>query len=149
MTGWRVSNTHTIDALPHVHVHIPGNNINTNISLPQFHLSVELGHEYATDYYDLSYPGVIMRVILSRKMSFHIIQTYIPSAMFVALAWLTIFIPPEQVPGNDRVTGDNADLGTVTFFRSRDHDHDDTLNSDSNVRVSERQRPQGFLRLHA
>jgi hypothetical protein len=77
-----------------------GNNINQNISLPQFDLEVKLGDDYATDYYDQAYPGVIMRIVLRRKMSFHIMQTYIPSSIFVALAWLSAFIPPEQVPGN-------------------------------------------------
>jgi hypothetical protein len=76
-----------------------GNNINQNISLPQFDLEVRLGDDYATDYYDLAYPGVIMKIILRRKMSFHVMQTYIPSLIFVTLAWLTIFIPPDQVPG--------------------------------------------------
>ena len=51
------------------------------------------------DYYDLAYPGVIMRILLTRKMSYHLMQTYVPSTIFVSLAWLSIFIPPEQVPG--------------------------------------------------
>ncbi|TRY74426.1 hypothetical protein TCAL_05021, partial [Tigriopus californicus] len=77
---------------------LSGNNINQNISLPQFDLEVKLGNNYSTDYYDLAYPGVIMRILLSRKMSFHLMQTYIPSFIFVTLAWLTIFIPPDQIP---------------------------------------------------
>ena len=52
------------------------------------------------DYYELAYPGVIMRIILRRKISFHLVQTYIPSSIFVCLAWLSVFVPPEQVPGN-------------------------------------------------
>ena len=76
-----------------------GSNINQNISLPQFDLRVNLSDNYATDYYDLSYPGVIMRIVLSRKMSFHLWQTYIPSSLFVVVAWLSTFVPPEQVPG--------------------------------------------------
>ena len=73
-----------------------GSNINQNISLPQFDLRVNLGDNYATDYYDLSYPGVIMRIVLSRKMSFHLWQTYIPSSIFVVVAWLSTFVPPEE-----------------------------------------------------
>ena len=73
-----------------------GSNINQNISLPQFDLRVYFGDNYATDYYDLSYPGVIMRIVLSRKMSFHLWQTYIPSSIFVVVAWLSIFVPPEE-----------------------------------------------------
>ena len=52
------------------------------------------------DYYSQAYPGVIIRVILRRKVSFHLVQTYIPSSIFVCLAWLSVFVPPEQVPGN-------------------------------------------------
>ena len=54
---------------------------------------------FFADYYDLAYPGVIMRILLTRKMSYHLMQTYVPSTIFVSLAWLSIFIPPEQVPG--------------------------------------------------
>ena len=77
-----------------------GSNINQNISLPQFDLKVELGDNYATDYYDLAYPGVIMKIHFKRKVSFHLMQTYVPSSIFVVVAWLSVFIPPEQVPGN-------------------------------------------------
>ena len=73
-----------------------GSNINQNISLPQFDLRVNFGDNYATDYYNLSYPGVIMRIVLSRKMSFHLWQTYIPSSIFVVVAWLSTFVPPEE-----------------------------------------------------
>eukprot|EP00095_Tigriopus_kingsejongensis_P009947 maker-scaffold981_size73921-snap-gene-0.17 protein:Tk09947 transcript:maker-scaffold981_size73921-snap-gene-0.17-mRNA-1 annotation:"glycine receptor subunit alpha-4-like isoform x8" len=90
----------------------PGNNVNENISLPQFDFEVKLGDNYSTDYYDLAYPGVIMRVLLTRKMSFHLMQTYVPSFIFVTLAWLTVFIPPDQVPG--RVTMTMTTLLTLT-----------------------------------
>ena len=86
-----------------------GSNINQNISLPQFDLRVNLSDNYATDYYDLSYPGVIMRIVLSRKMSFHLWQTYIPSSIFVVVAWLSTFVPPEQVPGKFRSTENQKD----------------------------------------
>ena len=70
-------------------------------------LQIEIGYFAKTnmyvgffaDYYDLAYPGVIMRILLTRKMSYHLMQTYVPSTIFVSLAWLSIFIPPEQVPG--------------------------------------------------
>ena len=82
---------------------LDGNNINQNISLPQFDLSVKLGDDYATDYYELAYPGVIMRIILRRKMSFHLWQTYLPSSIFVIVAWMSALVPPEQVPGNNLI----------------------------------------------
>ena len=38
------------------------NNVNKNISLAQFSFNVHLMDSYSTDYYELSYPGLIMRV---------------------------------------------------------------------------------------
>ena len=39
------------------------NNVNYNISLAQFSFAVQLMDSYSTDYYDISYPGLIMRVM--------------------------------------------------------------------------------------
>ena len=50
-----------------------------------------------------------MRIVLSRKMSFHLWQTYIPSSIFVIASWLSVFVPPDQVPGNFK-------LHTYLFF---------------------------------
>ena len=38
------------------------NNVNYNISLAQFTFAVQLMDSYSTDYYDIAYPGLIMRV---------------------------------------------------------------------------------------
>ena len=40
-------------------------NVNKNISLAQFSFTVSLMDSYSTDYYDIAYPGLIMKV---RKM---------------------------------------------------------------------------------
>ena len=48
------------------------------------------------------YPGVIMTVLLRRKISYHLLQTYLPSGLFVIVAWLSLFLPAESIPG--RVT---------------------------------------------
>ena len=74
-------------------------NINPNITLAQFLMDVKLEDTYATDYYDLSYPGIIMKITLTREIGYHVVQTYIPSIVFVILAWLSLFISPESVPG--------------------------------------------------
>ncbi len=79
------------------------NQVNPNISLAQFSLDVHLSDSYATEIYDQSYPGVIMRIHLSRQLGYHVVQTYVPSVVFVALAWLSLFISPESVPGNLRM----------------------------------------------
>jgi len=54
---------------------------------------------YSTDYYDIAYPGLIMRLHLTRQIGYHIVQTYIPSTVFVVLGWMSLFIPSESVPG--------------------------------------------------
>ena len=38
------------------------NNVNKNISLAQFSYNVLLMDSYSTDYYDVQYPGLIMKV---------------------------------------------------------------------------------------
>jgi len=75
------------------------NNVNQNISLAQFSFNVQLMDSYSTDYYELSYPGLIMRLHLTRQIGYHIVQTYIPSTVFVILGWMSLFIPAESVPG--------------------------------------------------
>ena len=73
--------------------------MNANISLAQFSFNVLLMDSYSTDYYDIAYPGLIMKVItsynlvfliialfklhLTRQIGYHIVQTYIPSTVFV------------------------------------------------------------------
>merc|ERR1712241_1222592 len=75
------------------------NNVNYNISLAQFSFAVQLMDSYTTDYYDIAYPGLIMRLHLTRQIGYHIVQTYIPSTVFVVLGWMSLFIPSESVPG--------------------------------------------------
>jgi len=74
-------------------------NVNYNISLSQFEFRVLFMDSYNTDYYDLAYPGLILKLHLTRQIGYHVVQTYIPSLVFVVLAWLSLFIPPESVPG--------------------------------------------------
>lgn len=74
-------------------------NVNYNISLAQFSFKVLFMDAYSTDYYDIAYPGLILKLHLTRQIGYHIVQTYIPSSVFVVLAWMSLFIPPESVPG--------------------------------------------------
>eukprot|EP00095_Tigriopus_kingsejongensis_P012268 maker-scaffold394_size185225-snap-gene-0.24 protein:Tk12268 transcript:maker-scaffold394_size185225-snap-gene-0.24-mRNA-1 annotation:"glycine receptor subunit alpha-2" len=74
-------------------------NVNPNITLDQFQAEIVFESSYSTDYYAKSYPGVILRIYLSRKINYHLIQTYIPSFLFVIIAWLSLFINPEAIPG--------------------------------------------------
>jgi len=75
------------------------NNVNPNISLDQFEETIVFQSNYATDYYDIAYPGLILQVYLERKVNYHLIQTYIPSCLFVTVAWLSLFVNPEAIPG--------------------------------------------------
>ena len=91
--------------------------VNPDIRLDQFSLEVVL--EESVDTYDLSYSGgrvvanfficpelllddflgLIMALHLSRSSGFHLLQTYLPSSIFVLLGWLALFIPHTSVPG--------------------------------------------------
>ena len=73
--------------------------VNPNISLDQFEAEVVFQSAYATDYYAMDYPGVILRIHLSRKINYHLLQTYVPSLLFVIIAWLSLFINPDAIPG--------------------------------------------------
>ena len=65
----------------------------------QFTFSVHLLDDYDTDYYELLYPGIIMKIKLCRQIGYHMVQTYIPSIVVVILGWLSLFLPAESVPG--------------------------------------------------
>ena len=73
--------------------------VNPNITLDQFDPEVVFQSSYETSYYSKSYPGVILRIYLRRKINYHLIQTYLPSILFVTIAWLSLFISPEAIPG--------------------------------------------------
>ena len=41
-----------------------------------------------------------MKIHLARHLGYHIVQTYIPSMVFVTLSWLALFVSAENIPGN-------------------------------------------------
>ena len=44
--------------------------------------------------YDITaYPGVILRLELKRMLTYYSLQLFIPSGLFVTLAWATMFFP--------------------------------------------------------
>ena len=55
------------------------NVLNPNITLDQFDPVITFPDNYKTDYYEHSFPGLILRMTLARKINYHLIQTYIPS----------------------------------------------------------------------
>ena len=54
-------------------------------------------HTYDTAYYDLAYPGLILKVELRRKLKYHLIQTYMVSTVFLTISWLALFLPPSSI----------------------------------------------------
>ena len=72
---------------------------NEEITLDQFLYAVELIDNKETSIYDISYPRLIMQITLDRILGYHLLQTYMPSGIFVILAWLSFFLPPSSVPG--------------------------------------------------
>jgi hypothetical protein len=56
-----------------------------------------MNNEYNTDYYDVAYPGLILKLIMTRKLNYHMVQTYIPSTIYLAVSWLALFVPPQSI----------------------------------------------------
>lgn len=75
------------------------NVLNPNITLDQFDPVITFPDNYQTDYYEHSFPGLILRMTLARKINYHLIQTYIPSSLFVMIAWLSMAVDPTAIPG--------------------------------------------------
>src|SRR4051812_47851385 len=41
---------------------------------------------------------------MKRLMLYHVVQTYIPSAMLVSISWMTFFLPPRASPARISLT---------------------------------------------
>ena len=54
---------------------------NHSISLAQFDYTVEFEEEYREAIASGEYPGVIMTIVLKRKINYHLLQTYLPSGV--------------------------------------------------------------------
>ena len=46
-----------------------------------------------------TYPGLGVGVKLQRHLGYHLTQTYIPSVIFVIVAWISFHVPSDVVPG--------------------------------------------------
>ncbi|XP_050695704.1 gamma-aminobutyric acid receptor subunit rho-3-like [Eriocheir sinensis] len=51
-----------------------------------------------------AFPLVQMEVVLSRKVSYYLLNTYLPSALVVMVSWLSFLVPPRAVPGRMTLT---------------------------------------------
>ena len=48
--------------------------------------------------------GIIMKIHLTRHLGYHMVQTYIPSMVFVTLSWMALFVSAENIPGNNIIS---------------------------------------------
>ena len=81
------------------------------INLNQHEFNYTFDNHASSGYSTGTFPGVILRLTLKRNLSYHMLRTYLPSFLFVALAWFSMFIPIEHVPG--RVTMSMTTLLTL------------------------------------
>ena len=40
-----------------------------------------------------------MKIQLNRELGYHLVQTYVPSIVFVTLSWLALFVSADSIPG--------------------------------------------------
>ncbi|KAI6189857.1 Glycine receptor subunit beta-type 4 [Aphelenchoides bicaudatus] len=71
-------------------------------------------------------------IVMKRLMLYHIVQTYIPSAMLVSISWMTFFLPPRASPARISLTitslltlttmsnGARQDLPQVSYISALD-----------------------------
>lgn len=59
--------------------------VNPDIHLDQFKHKIDFHDNYSTNSYDISYPGLIMKITLRRSIGYHVLQTFVPSTLFVIL----------------------------------------------------------------
>ena len=91
------------------------NQVKSNISFPEMKLAQFKHHLHLMNYQEKNmlhnkpFAGLKLLLHLERLLNFHILQTYIPSLLFVTLGYTSLFIPAEAVPG--RIT-----LGMLTFL---------------------------------
>ena len=63
---------------------------NENISLPHYEHKLYTDEEYTSNYYREDYSGLIFRIGLLRKMLVHIVQDFLPSFIYVWIAYFAI-----------------------------------------------------------
>ena len=75
------------------------NNIDVNIKVSIYFGTIKFGCSSIYLSFLGSYSSVTFRLKLFRKLDFHLLRTYLPSALFVLIAWFSMFVPLNHVPG--------------------------------------------------
>lgn len=70
----------------------------TNIHLDNHDVKI-IPFTYADENDNATYPGLGVKIDLKRHLGYHLTQTYIPSIIFVIVAWLSFIVPSDIVPG--------------------------------------------------
>lgn len=79
--------------------HETGIQISNSLRTDHFTANFQIDGNERVQHENSTFPSVQLRISLYRKMSYHVMNTYIPSGLFVIVSWLTFFIPVEVVPG--------------------------------------------------
>ena len=72
--------------------------LNTNVHLDNHDVRISK-FVFTTSRDNLVYPGLGVKVRLKRHFGYHLTQTYIPSIIFVVVAWVSFHVPSDVVPG--------------------------------------------------
>src|SRR5665811_2225752 len=70
-----------------------------SIDVHNFDVALETHPDYLQQTKSNNYSALSFGVRLRRKLSYHIIQTYVPSTMFTIVSWLSFLVPPDSTPG--------------------------------------------------
>ncbi|TRY76219.1 hypothetical protein TCAL_03829 [Tigriopus californicus] len=84
---------------------------NKAIKLNQHDFEISFDNTTLKSFSTGTFPSVTVRLTFRRKLTYHLLRTYLPSTLFVILAWFSMFIPLEHVPG--RVTMSMTTLLTL------------------------------------
>ncbi|XP_042214918.1 glutamate-gated chloride channel alpha-like [Homarus americanus] len=84
------------------------------VSYKWYSAEIERAENIASGHYDIDFysvqqknvshstghfPTVMVEVVLKRRISYHLMNTFLPSGLFVCVSWLTFLVPVDQIPG--------------------------------------------------
>jgi len=70
-----------------------------SIDVHNFDIALETYPDFLQTTKSNNFTALTFGLKLRRKLSYHVIQTYIPSTMFTIVSWLSHLVPPESTPG--------------------------------------------------
>jgi len=71
---------------------------NPNITLSHYDFNLNAVDEYVTYYYAESFSGLTIKIELNRKIRNHLMNDYLPSFLYVVVAYFAVLVPSED-PG--------------------------------------------------